>query len=498
MFRVREGSMTSTLTCDTDVLAEAVERCRKEQREWSSLSVRRRLQPIRALRQLLVEGCDDLCAAEREDLGKHPEEVIGGEILPVADACRFLQREAASLLRAQRIRRRSRPLWLWGQSDTVHRRPRGVVAIIGTWNFPLFLNGVQIIQALTAGNGVVWKPSEVAPASARALFRLLQRAGFPTCLVQLLPATREAGPALLEADIDHVVFTGSAAVGRRIATRLGERLISSTLELSGCDAMFVLPDADVKLAATAAWFGATVNRGQTCIAVRRAFVHRSLYPAFLETLQPWVSRAEPMRLALASQARQAERLVEDALRKGGRLLGAVRNTQGEAEFAPSVIADAREDMDLLREASFAPLLAISPVDDLEEALQLDALCPYGLGASVFTATPWLAEEIAPRVRTGMVTVNDVVVPTAHPVSPFGGVRDSGWGVTQGAEGLLEMTVPQVVSVKGGSFRPHLDMATTKPGGQEGLLRGLLRFSHGRGFLERWSGFWQMWRGSRQE
>jgi acyl-CoA reductase-like NAD-dependent aldehyde dehydrogenase len=490
--------MNSTLTCDTDVMAEAVERCRERQREWCALSVRRRLQPIRALRRLLVEACDELCAAEREDLGKGNEEVIGGEILPVADACRFLEREAASLLHPRRIARRLRPVWLWGQSDTVHRRPRGVVGIIGTWNFPVFLNGVQIIQAITAGNGVVWKPSEVAPASARALFGLLERAGVPAGLVQMLPATREAGPALLEADLDHVVFTGSAAVGRRIATRLGERLISSTLELSGCDAMFVLPDADVKLAATAAWFGATLNHGQTCIAVRRAFVHRSLYPALLDLMQPLARAAEPMRLALASQARQAERLVEDALQKGGRRLGEVHETQAEEEFRPTVVADVRPEMDLLREASFAPLLAILPFEDLDEALRLDALCPYGLGASVFTAKPWQAEEIAARVRTGMVTVNDVVVPTAHPVSPFGGVRDSGWGVTQGAEGLLEMTVPQVVSVKGGNFRPHLDMVTKKPGSQESLLRGLLRFCHGRGFLERWRGFWQMWRGSRQD
>src|SRR5207248_7933829 len=131
---------------------------------------------------------------------------------------------------------------------------------------------------------------------------------------------REAGAELIEADIDHVVFTGSAAVGRKIAARLGERLISSTLELSGCDAMFVLADADVEMAAKAAWFGATLNRGQTCIAVRRAFVHRAVYDEVLRTLQPWAEAARPVRLALASQARQGERLIADALAKGGRLV----------------------------------------------------------------------------------------------------------------------------------------------------------------------------------
>src|SRR5262249_47421999 len=156
-----------------------------------------------------------------------------------------------------------RPTWLWGQGDTVHRRPRGFVGVIGTWNYPLYLNGVQIVQALTAGNGVVWKPSEVAPASAAALFNLFARAGFPEGLIHVMEATREAGQALTDAAIDHVVFTGSASVGRRIAAKLGERLVSSTLELSGCDALLVLDDADVSLAARAAWFGATLNRGQT-------------------------------------------------------------------------------------------------------------------------------------------------------------------------------------------------------------------------------------------
>ncbi len=314
--------------------------------------------------------------------------------------------------------------------------------------------------------------------------------------MQLLPATRETGPALLEADIDHVVFTGSAAVGRQIATRLGQRLISSTLELSGNDAMFVLPDADVMMAAAAAWFGATLNRGQTCIAVRRAFVHRAVYDEVLRTLQPWAEAARPMRLALASQARQGERLVADALAKGGRLVSKSDGSLDEAEFRPTVIADARPEMDLFREASFAPLLALLPFDDVEQALTMDRLCPFGLGASVFTTRPRQAHQIAARLKTGMVTINDVIAPTAHPVSPFGCVRESGWGVTQGAEGLLEMTVPQVVSLKKGRYRPHYEMATREPGAQEGLLRGLLRFCHGAGLLERWRGLRQMIRGFR--
>ncbi len=483
---------------NVDLTAQAVRSCREVQQSWRESPLRERLRCISALRRLFVRECNALCAAAGADLGKKPDEILGGEVLPLADACKFLERQATALLRPKRVSLFARPLWFWGQRDTIYRRPRGVVGIIGTWNYPLLLNGVQIIQAAAAGNGIVWKPSEVAPASAQALFALLGKAGFPPGLIQMLPATREGGPALIESDIDHLVFTGSASVGRQIASRLGARLISSTLELSGCDPMFVLPDADVELAATAAWFGATLNRGQTCIAVRRAFVHRSLYDQMTKKLESWTSAARPVRLAVASQARQAERLVADALTKGGRLLTQSSVAEeNEAEVRPAIIADARPEMDVCREASFAPLLALAPYDELEDALRMDAVCPYGLGASVFTSQPHQAEALALRLRAGMVTVNDVIVPTAHAATPFGGVGDSGWGATQGGEGLLEMTVPQVVSVRGGTFRPHYDLATKGSGGQEELVRGLLRFCHGAGFLERWRGLRQMIRAFRQ-
>src|SRR5947209_8854614 len=218
-------------------LSEALARCREQQADWVSVPVRKRLRLVRAFRHLLVNECDRLCEAVGRDLGKPVEETLAAEILPLAAACRFLEREAGRLLRPARVPGKHRPLWLWGQSDTVYRRPRGVVGIIGTWNYPLLLNGVQLLQALTAGNGVLWKPSELAPASAAALLDLLTRAGCPAHLVHLMEATRAAGQELANADVDHIVFTGSATTGRVLAEHLGRRLVSSTLELSGCDAM---------------------------------------------------------------------------------------------------------------------------------------------------------------------------------------------------------------------------------------------------------------------
>jgi acyl-CoA reductase-like NAD-dependent aldehyde dehydrogenase len=472
-----------------------LERCRAQQRAWAGLPVRSRLRPVQALRRLLVAECDQLCAVVTADIGKPADETVAADVLPLAEACRFLQREAPRLLKWRRVPLRLRPLWLWGQRDAVCRRPRGVVGIIGTWNYPLILNGVQILQAVTAGNGVLWKPSEVAPASAAALFGLLERAGFPDGLVQMLPATRAAGQELADADIDHVVFTGSSATGRRLAEHLGRRLISSTLELSGCDPLILDDDdADVALAARAAWFGATLNRGQTCLAVRRAFVPRRHYQAFVAALEPLQAAAVPVELALASQVQQAARLVDAALADGARLLGSARPVAGSASCPPTVVLDARPEMALCQEASFAPLLALLPCETLDEAVRMNDLCPYGLGASIFTQYPQTALLYAPQVRAGAVVINDVILPTAHPATPFGGVGESGWGITQGAEGLLEMTVPQVVSVRWGRSRPHYQPVGT-PGAIPGeVLRGMLAWSHAGSLAERWRGLWRLVRG----
>jgi acyl-CoA reductase-like NAD-dependent aldehyde dehydrogenase len=483
-------------------LAANVAAARRAQMDWARRPIGERLQPVRAFRRLLADSADELCAAVNAEIGRPVVEVLGGDVLPLADACRFLERESAALLRPHRVRLRSRPLWLFLQRDTIHRRPHGIVAIIGTWNYPLFLNGVQMAQALTAGNAVLWKPSEVSTHSAGLLHQLLLRAGYPGDLVQILPPTREAGAAVVEADVDHVVFTGSAATGRKVAARLGERLVSSTLELSGCDAMFVLPDADVELAARAAWFGASLNRGQTCIAVRRAFVHRSVYQTFVESLQKKLAGATPMRLAMEGQVRQAERLVTDAIARGGTVLASPvsKPAPGDspwASFRPHLIVDATTDMSVCREDCFAPLMAVLPFDDLADALTRNDECRYGLGSSVFTGDGRAGAALSDQIRAGSVSVNDVVAPTAHPATPFGGRGLSGWGVTQGPDGLLAMTVPQVVSVRGGAFRPHYDPPGDPAAPLGRLLGGLLEWRHAPTARRRWKGFWRLIKAGRR-
>jgi len=470
--------------------------CRTAQIAWAKRSVRDRLRIVRELRFLMVERREQLCEAVRLDVGKRPDETITQDILPTAEALKFLEREAKSILKPQRVSHRSRPLFLMGQSDMIHHRPHGIVGIIGTWNYPIFLNAVQIAQALTAGNAVLWKPSEVAPKSATVLHQLLMDAGYPSGLMVTLPATREGGPALLEADIDHLVFTGSANVGRMIAKRLAERLISSTLELSGCDAMFVFGDANIDLAAKGAWFGTTLNRGQTCLATRRVLVESTKYDAFLDRLRLFAETAQPMKLAMRSQVEAVSKLVQQAIDGGAkRLTPATSNA--EDEFTPTILIDVKPEMALCREAPFAPVAVVMPFRDLEDALRIEAECPYALGCAIFTGDPSRADIFAERLRPGMVSMNDVIVSTAHPGTPFGGRGSSGWGVTQGPDGLLAMTVPQVVSKRGGTFRPHFDSVQGENLALGDVVEGALLWSHARSMGQQWKGLWRLIRGARR-
>lgn len=437
--------------------------CRTSQHDWSRRSVAERLKPIRALRQLLVERASEICDVVHAEIGRPNVEVIGSELLPTAAAMKFLIKEARSVLKPRRVG--GVPIWLFGSRDVIHRRPWGIVGVIGTWNYPIFLNVVQIAHALVAGNGVLWKPSEVAPRTADLTHRLFLDAGIPASLFQKLPATREGGAELAEADVDHVVFTGSDRVGRKLAARLGERLIPSTLELSGIDAMFVLEDADVNMAAKATWFGFTLNAGQTCIAVRRIFVHRSRVDEFTAVLKPLLDAASPMTLANGKSVRP--------------------------------VLQAGIDSEACREVQFSPVAALVPFDSIDTALSLAAESRFGLSASIFTRNAAKAVGLAACIRSGSVCINDALAPTAHPGTPFGGRGDSGWGSTQGREGLLAMTEPQVVTVRKGTFRPHFDDAVNPDPATATILGGLLKASHGRGPGIRLRGLFEMLRGLRR-
>jgi aldehyde dehydrogenase (NAD+) len=260
------------------------------------------------------------------------------------------------------------------------------------------------------------------------------------------------------------------------------------LELSGVDAAFVLPDADIDLAVKSTWYGATLNAGQTCMACRRVFVHRTLYEPFVAKLSGLVENASPCRLVLPQQVDHYQRILQDARSRGARVCSATAVCE-PPQVCPAAVCDATPDMAICREAVFAPVLAVMSYESIEQAVSMDQFCPYGLTAAIFTREHRGISELASLLRVGAVVVNDVIVPTAHPATPFGGRGRSGWGVTQGEDGLLAMTVPQVVTTRSGTYRPHLQTDQLVSAGH--AVRGLLQLSHGRKWSDRVRGLFEL-------
>ncbi len=408
--------------------------------EWAAAGVQARLRVIRRARRLMAGRATALALTVRRPVA----DTLVAEVLPLLEAARFLERRAAGLLAPRRLRG-GRPIWLLGVAAEIRRDPLGAVLILGPGNYPLFLPGAQALQALAAGNAVCLKPAPEGVAAALAFAAALAGAGLPPGVLQVLDAG--AGPAAVAAGFDRIVLTGSAETGMRVLAAAAPHLTPATMELSGSDAAFVLPGADLDLVARCLAYGLRLNGGATCIAPRRVFVPRAQANDLERRLAALLPGIPDAALPAAMAGRLAG-LLTQAAAMGGRVLHGGRGR-------PAVLADARPEMTLLQQDVFAPWLALVPVADMDAALRDDAQCPFALGGSVFGPVDQ-ARALAARLRVGSVCINDLIVPTADPRLPFGGSGRSGFGRTRGAEGLLEMTRTKTVSLRRGRFRPHLD------------------------------------------
>lgn len=402
---------------------------------------------LRAFRRAVAAHARDLSRVVAEEIGKPESEAYVSELLPLLAAIRWHERGAAQILGERRAW--GRPGWLLGRSVSVQRAPVGRVLIIATWNYPIGLLGVQLVQAIAAGNRVTVKPSERSPESQRLLVRLAGSCGLPHGWIELADASRAEGERLLqEGRFDKVLFTGGSETGRKVAEQCASSLTPSVLELSGRDSAFVLSDADPEIAASRIWLAVTMNAGQTCMAPRRALVDRRIYRAFINALAPLAAAVRPVRLVDAGPAMRCSGLVQEALGMGGRSLSGVAEHASDGWIRPIAVVDCPAHASLVQGDHFGPAIAVVPVDGLGEALQIHRGCSQALAASVFTRS---ADRLAKDARflealgASVVSFNECVTPTGHPGVAIAGAGASGWGASRGEAGLLELSRPLTVS-----------------------------------------------------
>ena len=396
----------------------------------------------------LHERKSEVAALITREAGKPLVEALLTEVLVVLDATRFCVENAFAFLRDQPVPHGN--LAMKTKTGHILREPHGVIGIISPWNYPFSIPATESLSALVTGNAVVLKPSELTSLTALELASLLHEAGVPKDVFQVIVGDGTGGSALVNAEIDKLVFTGSVATGKRIAQAAAARLLPVVLELGGKDPMLVLDDADVDVASSGAVWGAFVNAGQACLSVERCYVHRSLYEQFLEAC---VLKTKQLRVGNGidpqteigpsiheRQLGNIESHVEDARARGARVLtGGSRLQQlGPNFYAPTVMADVNHAMRIMREETFGPVLPVMPFDNDEEAIRLANDSDYGLAASVWTRNRSRGESLARRIHTGTVMVNDAVACFGISEAPHGGVKASGMGRTHGRFGMEEM------------------------------------------------------------
>jgi acyl-CoA reductase-like NAD-dependent aldehyde dehydrogenase len=343
-----------------------------------------------------------------------------------------------------------------GQTNAVLTyKALGVVGAIGPWNWPLMIGMWQMAPSLRMGNTVVIKPSSNTPLSVLALVSIMNEV-LPPNVLTAVSGNREVGSRLAEhPDIAKVMFTGSTGAGREIIKSSANNLARLTLELGGNDAGIVLPGTDPAAIAENLFWGAFINTGQTCAALKRLYVHDSIYEEVIEALKG-VAEKMPMGNGLdeanvlgpvqnKKQFDIVSGLVEDAKSRGGRVItgGQAATELGDLFYPITLIADLKDGDPLVDEEQFGPALPIIRYSDVEDAIASANGLETGLGASVWSSDPDKAREIAARLEAGTVWINSHG--GVHPMAPFGGVKASGYGLEFGVEGLKSVAVPQVIN-----------------------------------------------------
>jgi acyl-CoA reductase-like NAD-dependent aldehyde dehydrogenase len=437
-------------------LPATFERARAAQKEWSARPLRERCAKLRDLRDAIFALRDEIADVVTREAGKPRVEAIFAEVLLALDTADFLARQAPRWLRPEPVPHHS--IAMKAKSGWIEFSPLGVVAIISPWNYPFSIPMAQVIPALVAGNAVLLKPSELTPWCGQLVGELVAQANFPPGLVQVLQGGGESGAAMIEAGPDKVFFTGSVATGQRIAEACAKKLIPSVLELGGKDAMIVLSDADLDVASSAAVWGGFMNCGETCISVERIYVEPSIAERFTELC---VAKTKKLRVGPATdpdteigpmirlrQLEKVEAQLRDATARGAQILtgGNRRPDLGPNFLEPAVVTHVDHSMQLMREETFGPVIAIQPVANAGEAITLANDSPFALSASIWTGDTSRGKQIASRIRAGSVMINDVASYYGITEAPHGGPGASGWGHTHSRLGLLEMVQVKYVDV----------------------------------------------------
>ncbi|MCW2853600.1 MAG: gabD2 1 [Nocardioides sp.] len=436
-------------------VAEAFVRARRAQTAWAQTSLAHRAALLLRLHDLVLDRQEEIIDLIVWESGKARKHAFD-EPLHIALTARYYGRTAHQHLDTKRKLGVVPGL----TRVEVNQVPKGVVGIISPWNYPFTMALCDGLPALLAGNAVVAKPDAQTMLSALLAAQLLEEAGFPKDLWQVVAGPgSEIGPQII-GRADYVCFTGSTATGRLVARGCAERLIGASLELGGKNPLLVLRDADLEKAAEGAVRASFSNAGQLCVSMERLFVANQVYDRFVER---FVARTQAMTLGATlewgndmgsliseAQLRTVVAHVDDAVAKGARVLtgGRARPDLGPYFYEPTILEGVTPDMTCFGDETFGPVISLYRFHDEADAVARANEGDYGLNGSIYSQDGARARAIARHIKCGTVNINEAFGATFASVdSPMGGMRQSGMGRRQGSEGVLRYTESQSVATQ---------------------------------------------------
>jgi succinate-semialdehyde dehydrogenase/glutarate-semialdehyde dehydrogenase len=441
---VGEVSLASYQECEN-----AIKEAARAFPQWRDLALEKKQDIFRRARQILLERGSDIARLITAEKGSPLPESLSVEVWGALAALDYYSRSLKKSLRKKPARHHV-PVFLHKKAAFLFQ-PLGPTLIISPWNFPFLIAFCDILSALSAGNTVILRPSTSTSLVGLSIKEIFVQAGLPPGVLNIVICrVPQAEEMITHPIIQTIMFTGSTSTGKRIMELASRNLTNIVLELGGKDPMIVLQDADLERASQGAVWAAFMNCGQSCGAVERVYVADEIAQAFMERVLDITSRLKvgnPLDpeidigpLATQSQLAVVEEHVEEARRKGARILyGGQKITALPGYFyQPTVLKGVDHSMKIMREETFGPVLPIMRFSDPEEAVSLANDSIYGLSASVWTKNRKKASWMAERLETGTVTINDHMFSFEDPAAIWGGIKQTGIGHSHGRYGLLDL------------------------------------------------------------
>lgn len=425
----------------------AAKRARQAQPGWWKLGFARRNTILARARDILIEEGEEIAELVARECGKTVNGAFASDVLPSADTLAYFIDNTKKFMAREKLAIRH---WgLMGRKSYLITEPIGVLGVISPWNFPLFLSMGSVSMALASGNAVILKPSEVTPLVGEFVGELFARAGLPDGVLTVASGAAATGQAVVE-NVDKVFFIGSDKTGRKILATAAPKLTPCVMELGGNAPALVLRDAYLKGAARGIAWGAFFNSGQICASVQRIYVDKTVFEEFKEV---FVAETKKLRqtddrrqtdigsLTCDMQMRVVEDLVEAAKAEGASVLtgGKRREDLGGLFFEPTIFCGVEQHHRFAQEEIFGPVCMVAPFDDEQQAVTLANDTRFGLTASVWTRDNARGAHIAEQIQAGSVSVNDHATVAGMAEVPWGGIKDSGFGVIHSRYGLHEFT-----------------------------------------------------------